>query len=129
MAIEPVIFFSYCFMKKELCYGSLELEVVCFVWVYKRLYILLYSNNYRIVVLTDHEVIRGIVYHSILNTIFIDCVNRRFINVSVYLSAYLLEMHYIPGWFNYILDVLLCLYAISDDIVYKNIAEPVLDAF
>src|SRR6266566_1220483 len=32
-AIELVMFFSCCLTKEELCYGSLELEVVCFVWV------------------------------------------------------------------------------------------------
>ncbi len=127
--IKPIIFFSYCFTKKELYYKSLELEVVYFVWIYKRLYILLYFNNHRIVVLIDYKAIRRIVYHNILNTTFIDCINRRFTNVSIYLSVYLLKIYYIFGRFNYISDVLLYFYIINDNIVRKSIIESVLDTF
>jgi len=127
--IEPVIFFSCCLIKEELYYGSLELEVVYFVWIYKRLYILLYFNNYRIMILTNYKVTRRIVYYNTLNTISIDCINRRFINASVYLSVYLLKIYYIFGRFNYISDVLLYFYIINDNIVRKSIIESVLDTF
>ncbi len=116
-AIEPVIFFSRCLIKKKLYYRSSELEIVYLVWAYKRLRTLLHSNNHRIVVLTDHKVIRSIVYHSILNITFIDCTNRKLTNASVYLSVYLLEVYYISGRFNYMSDVLSCLRAIDNDVV------------
>jgi len=105
----------------------LKLEVVYFVWAYKWLYILLHSNNHRIVVLIDYKVTRGIVYHSTLNTIFIDRVNWRFINTLVYLSAYLLEVYYIFDRFNYMPDVLLYLRTIGDNVVWKSTVEPTLD--
>ncbi len=123
------MFFFCCLTKEELCYGSLELEVVYFVWICKWLRILLYSNNYWIVVLIDYKAIRKIVYHSILNIISIDRVNRRFTNVSVYLSVYLLEIYYIFGRFNYMSDALLYFYTINDDTVRKSIVELVLDMF
>src|SRR6266699_443434 len=91
IAIELVMFFFRCLTKEELRYGSSELEVVCLVWAYKRLRILLHSNNHRIVVLTDHEATRGIVHHSTLNTTSTDRANRKLTNASVYLSAYPLE--------------------------------------
>jgi len=97
--------------------------------MYKRLCILLYSNNYRIVVLTDHEVIRRIVHYSILNIFSIDLTNRRLIITSVYLSAYLLEVYYILGRFNYMPDTLSRLCTIGDDVVRKNIVKPILDTF
>src|SRR6266699_5070031 len=122
------MFFSCCLTKEELRYRLSELEVVYLVWIYKRLCILLYSNNYWIVVLINHEVIRRIVHYSILNTTSTNCANRRFTNVSVYLSAYLLEVYYISDRFNYMFDVLSYFRIINDDTVYKNIAESVLDA-
>src|SRR6266566_9136012 len=122
------MFFSCCLTKEELYYRSLELEVVYLVWAYKRLHTLLYSNNYRIVVLTDHEAIRDIVYYGTLNITSIDRVNRRFTNTSVYLLAYLLKVYHILGQFNYIPDVLSYLRTIGDNIVRKSIVEPVLDA-
>src|SRR6266699_2334273 len=65
--------------------------------------------------------------HGILNIISIDRINRRLTNALVYLLVYLLKMYYISGRFNYIPDVLSYFYAINDDIVCKNIIEPVLD--
>ena len=116
-------------MKEELRYRSSELEIIYLIWTYKRLHILLYSNNYWIVILTDYEVIRSIVYYNILNTTSIDRANWRFINASVYLSIYPLEIYYIFGRFNYISDVLLYFYIINDNIVRKSIIESVLDTF
>ncbi len=43
--------------------------------MYKRLYILLYFNNYRIVVLTDYKVIKKIVHYNTLNITFINHAN------------------------------------------------------
>ncbi len=127
--IESIIFFSRCLTKEELRYRSLELEVVYLVWVYKRLCILLYFNNHRIMVLTDYKIIRRIVHYNILNIISIDRVNRRFINVSVYLLVYLLEIYHMFGRFNYISDVLLCFCIINNDIVCKSIVKSILNTF
>src|SRR6266566_2990325 len=49
-----------CFIGTKQCYGSLELEIVCLIWVYKRLYTLLCSNNKYIVVFTDYNFTSGI---------------------------------------------------------------------
>ncbi len=123
------MFFSCCFTKEELRYRSSKLEIVYLVWMYKRLCTLLYSNNHRIVVLTDHEVIRGIVHYNILNITFIGRVNRRLINASVYLSAYLLKIYYMSNRLNYISNILLRLRTMGDNVVRKSIVEPVLDVF
>src|SRR6266699_68217 len=123
------MFFSCCFTKEELRYRSSKLEIVYLVWMYKRLCTLLYSNNHRIVVLTDHEVIRGIVHYNILNITFIDRVNRRLIIASVYLSDYLLKIYYMSNRLNYISNILLRLRTMGDNVVRKSIVEPVLDVF
>jgi hypothetical protein len=116
--IELVIFFSRCFTKAELRYGSTELEVVCFVWICKRLYTLLYSNNGCIVVFIDYNTIRGIVNSIILNTISTDRANRRFTNASVYLLVYFLDVYYMFGRLNFVLDALSRLRAFGDDVVH-----------
>jgi len=75
-AIEPVMFFSRCFVKAKLLYGSLELEVACFVWACKRLCITLYLNcKPNITVLTNYNAIKGIVNKTKLDTTSIDWVN------------------------------------------------------
>ena len=79
-------------------------------------------------VLTDHEAIRGIVHHGMLNTTSTDRANRRLTNASVYLSAYPLEVHYMPGWLNYMPDALSRLCTMGDDVVRESTVEPVLDA-
>jgi len=129
MVVQPIIFFSRCLIKKELRYGSFELEVVCLVWVCKRLRTLLYSNNYYIVVFINHNSICRIVYHGILNTIFTDCINRRFINMSVYLSVYLFDIYYISNRLNYIFNVLLYFRIVGDKVMRKSFVKPVLNVF
>ncbi len=80
------------------------------------------------VVLTDHESIYRIVYHSILNTISIDRANRRFTNASVYLFVYQLDIHYILGRLNFVSDAFLRFYVLRDDVVCEDNIKSVLDA-
>ncbi len=117
MQIEPIIFFSRCLMKAELCYSSLKFEVVCFVWVYKRLHTILYFNNKCIVVFTDHEAIYSIVNVINLHSVSIDRANRCFMNISVYFSIYSLDIYYILSCFNLVLNVFSRLRVMGDDVV------------
>jgi hypothetical protein len=126
--IEPVIFFNRCFTGAEQHYKSLELEVVYLVWAYKRLHILLYSNNKRIIVFTDYNAIYNIVKSTNLNTTSIDRTNRRLTNASVYLSIYPLDVYYIPSRLNLVPDALSRLRVVGDDTVRAdNEVEPALD--
>jgi hypothetical protein len=104
--IELVMFFSRCFTKAELRYGSIEFEVVCFIWIYKRLCTLLYFNNGCIMVFIDYNAIYDIVNNTILNTTFTDKANYYFTNASVYLSVYSLDVYYVLGRLNLVPDVL-----------------------
>ncbi len=112
-----MIFFNYWFIEAEQHYRSLELEVVCLIWVYKRLRTLLYLNNKCIVILTDHDVIYNIVKNINFNIISIDCANCCLTNISVYLSVYLLDIYYIPGRLNLVPNAFLHFRIIKDDII------------
>jgi hypothetical protein len=126
--IELVIFFSRCLTKVEFRYGSLELEMVCFVWVCKRLCTLLYSNNKCVVVLIDHKAICSIVNATSFNTLSTDCANRLLTNVSVYLSTYFLNIYYMFRRLNLVSDTFSYLQALGDDAIQMDkIIEPVLD--
>jgi len=90
---------------------------------------LLYSNNKRIVIFTDHDSTNGIMKSINLNTISINRTNRRLTNTSVYLSAYLLDVCHIPSRFNLVPNVFSYLRTIRDDIVrIDNEAELAFDA-
>jgi len=89
---------------------------------------LLHFNKYKVVVLIDYESIYKIVYHDILNTISIDRINRRLINISVYLSIYQFDIYYILGRLNFVSDTLLRLRTLKDDVVRKDNIKPVLNA-
>lgn len=115
IAIESIMFLSRCFIKAELNYGLSELEVAYLVWVYKRLRIILVSNPYSIVMLIDHEFTKGIVNYLILNTIFMDRVNRRLINAVIYLDAYKLNVVHLPGRLNLVSDALFRFSTSADD--------------
>ncbi len=115
--IEPVIFFNRCFIKAELRYGSSELEITCFIWVYKQLHTLLHSNNKRVVVFIDYEAICGIVNAINLNILSTDRINRRLTNTSIYLSAYPLDIYHMPGRLNLISDVFFRLQILGDNTI------------
>ena len=87
----------------------------------------MYFNKYKVVVLIDYKSIYGIVYHSILNIISIDRANCRFINASVYLFIYQLDIYYMSSRLNFVPDTLSHLRTLKDDIVYKDDVELVLD--
>ncbi len=89
---------------------------------------MLHFNKYKVVVLIDYESIYKIVYHDILNTISIDRINRRLINISVYLSIYQFDIYYILGRLNFVSDTLLRLRTLKDDVVRKDNIKPVLNA-
>ena len=79
-------------------------------------------------VFTDYNTIYGIVKNINFNTISIDRINYCLTNVSVYLSVYLLDVYYIFGCFNLILNAFSYFRIIKDDIVrIDNEVEPVLD--
>jgi len=123
-----MIFFSCCFIRAEQRYSLLELEIIYLVWVYKRLYMLLYLNNKRIIIFINYNFINGIMKNINFNIIFIDWTNYRFINVLVYLSIYSLDIYYIFNYFNLILNVFLYFRIVKDDIVrIDNEVELVFD--
>ncbi len=68
-------------------------------------------------VFIDYNSICRIVYYSILNMISIDRINYQFINVLIYLSVYLFDVHYILGRLNYVLDVLLYFRVVGDKVI------------
>jgi len=126
--IEPIIFFSRCFIKVKFKYNSSEFEITYLIWAYKQLYILLYSNNKYIVVLIDHEAICGIVNTISLNILSTDRINCRLTNASVYLSAYPFDVYYIFGQFNFVSDMFSYLQILEDDTIRTDeIIEPALD--
>ncbi len=126
-AVDPIMFLLRCLTKEELHYGPSELEVACLVWACKRLCTTLYSLNLPIVVITDHESTKGIVNRTTLQTTLIDRANRRLVNALIYLSAYPLEIHYLLGRLNLVLDALSWLCAVGDDETRKRDDEPALD--
>ena len=65
----------------------------------------------------DHDVINGIMKSTNFNIISIDCVNCRFINISIYLFIYLLDVYYVLRCFNFVLDVFLYFRVLEDDAV------------
>ena len=94
--------------------------MVCLIWIYKRLYILLYSNNKYIVVFIDYKAIYNIVNVINLNILSIDYINRRLINVSIYLLVYPFNIYYMFGWFNFIPDVFFYLRTLRDNTIRTN---------
>ena len=79
-------------------------------------------------VFIDYNIICDIIKNINLNTISIDRANCRLTNASVYLSIYWLDVYYIFGRFNLILDALSRFRIIGDDIVRAdNEVEPAFD--
>ncbi len=68
----------------------------------------------------DHDFTNGIIKNINLNITSIDRVNRRFTNVSVYLSIYLLDVYYISGRFNLVPNAFLRFRTVEDDVVQAN---------
>ena len=89
---------------------------------------MLYSIYLPIVVLIDYDLTRGIVNQTTLNITSIDRANRRLINVSIYLSAYKLNVYYLVRRLNLILDAFSRFTIPSDDNTRLKIDEPILDA-
>jgi hypothetical protein len=78
--------------------------------------------------LTDHNATYSIVNNTTLNTISTDKTNRHLTNVSVYLSAYPLDVYHMSRQFNLVPDVLSRLQASNDDAIRQDEeVEPVLD--
>ncbi len=121
------MFLSCCLTNYETNYSLSELEVACLVWCCKQLRMLLYSNRYRIVILTDHDSICGIVNRTNLDTISTNHTNRRLVNTSIYLTAYLLDVYHLPGRFNLIPDTLSHLKTPEDTETQQCNEEPMLD--
>ena len=67
---------------------------------------MIYSLNYLVVVLTDYVAIKGIVEKSPLTTISTERSNRRLICVAIYFNEYNLQIYYLPGRLNFVLDTL-----------------------
>ncbi len=44
-----------------------------------------------------------------LDIVFIDCANRRLVNISIYLITYPLDIYHLLGRFNLVPDTFLCL--------------------
>jgi|SRR6266566_3065698 len=123
-----MIFFSCCFIRNKQYYRLSELEVVYLVWAYKQLYILLCLNNRCIMVFIDYNVINGIMKSMNFNIICIDCTNCYFINISIYLSVYPLDVYYIFKCFNFVFDMFLYFQVLGDNVVrIDNEVEPVFD--
>ena len=66
------------------------------------------------VVLTDYVATKGIIEKSPLTTISTEYSNCYLIYVAIYLSEYNLQIYYLPGRLNFILDTLSRLKALQD---------------
>ena len=66
------------------------------------------------VVLIDHVAIKGIVEKSPLTTTSIEYSNCRLIYIAIYLSKYNLQIYYLSGQLNFVLDTLSRLKALQD---------------
>ena len=129
----PIIFLSRCLIGPETYYGPSKQEVVCLVWVVKKLRTIIYSSNYLVVVLMDYVATKGIVEKSPLTTMSIEYSNRRLIYIAIYLSEYNLQIYYLPRCLNFVLNALSRLKVLQDkpkdpkDIVVVNSDDVVLD--
>ena len=127
------MFLSRCLTGPETRYGPSKQEVIYFIQVVKKLYIMIYSSNYLVVVLTDYVATKGIVEKSPLTTTSIEHSNRRLICIAIYLSKYNLQIYYLPRCLNFVLDTLSRLKVLQDkpkdpkDIVALNSDNVVLD--
>ena len=129
----PIIFLSCYLIGLETRYGPSKQEVVYLVQVVKKLRTIIYSLNYLVVVLTDYVAIKGIVEKSPLTTTSMERSNRYLICVVIYLSEYNLQIYYLPGRLNFVLDALSRLKVLQDkpkdpkDIVIANSDDVVFD--
>jgi len=124
-----MMFFNRYFIGNKQYYRSLELEIVYLVWVYKRLYILLYLNNRYIIMFTNHNIINNIVKSTNFNTTSINRANYCFINVSIYLFVYLLDVYHIFKHYNLVLNTFLYFQTLENDAIRTdNEAESTFDA-
>jgi hypothetical protein len=80
------------------------------------MYIIIHSNNYKdgVVVLTDHSATLPIIDQTQLNTLLVDRTNKKLIDISVYLSQYVLKIYHLAGKKNLIPDTLSRLATIGD---------------
>ena len=94
---------------------------------------MIHSSNHLVVVLTDYIATKGIVEKSPLTTISIERSNYRLIYIAIYLSEYNLQIYYLPGRLNFVLDTLSRLKALQDkpkdpkEIAIVNSNDVVLD--
>src|SRR6266566_9637205 len=124
-----MMFFNRYFIGNKQYYRSLELEIVYLVWVYKRLYILLYLNNRYIIMFTNHNIINNIVKSTNFNTTSINRANYCFINVSIYFFVYLLDVYHIFKHYNLVLNTFLYFQTLENDAIRTdNEAESTFDA-
>ena len=112
--VRPIIFLSRYLIGLETHYGPSKQEVVYLVQVVKKLHTIIHSLNHLVVVLIDYVAIKGIVEKSPLTTTSIECSNRRLIYIVIYLSKYNLQIYYLLGRLNFVLDTLSRLKALQD---------------
>ena len=89
---------------------------------------LLCSNNRCIIIFINHDAIGSIIKNTNLNTTSTDYTNRCLINVSIYLSVYLLDVYYILRCHNLVLNTFLRLRTLKDNAIRTdNEIKPTLD--
>ena len=112
--VRPIIFLSRYLTGPEIYYSLSKQEVIYLIQVVKKLYTIIYSLNHLVVVLTDYTAIKGIVEKSPLTTTSTEYSNYYLICVAIYLSEYNLQIYYLPGQLNFVLDTLSRLKVLQD---------------
>ena len=86
--VQSILFLSRFLSSAKTRYWSIELKIVEFVWVLRKIRHLIESFKLSTIVYIDHEVSVEIVNQTSLSTSFIDKLNLRLIRASEYIQRF-----------------------------------------
>ena len=92
--VQFILFLSRLQSSAKIRYWSIELKIVEFVWVLRKIRHLIESFKLSIIVYIDHEISVEIVKQTSLSTSFIDKLNLRLIRASEYIQRFLLNIRH-----------------------------------
>ena len=90
----------------EICYWLIELEIVCLVWIIKKIHYMINKSLADIIVWTDHSTIIQIMKQIILISSFTNKLNLCLIWASQYCSQFCLDFWHWSDQLNKVSDVL-----------------------
>ena len=92
--------------KAEKNYWPTELEVVCLVWILKKIRHIIESTVSPAIIHTNHLATVAITQQTTLSITAINKLNLQLIRAADYIQRFSLILHHISGKLNYILDAL-----------------------